>query len=372
MKKRIPVMMMTLIILLVSGLQAEAKIWRVNNKSNYNGSTLWGDNLGGTAAFPVFEQIDQAIIPAANDDTIHVEGSTVTYDIATITKRLVIIGTGYYLTDNPATNNNTLQSNIKRIIVNAANTQIIGLNVVNAGSSLDAIVYVNVNGVTVKRCRIEGYVRFETLLSDVYILQNFFPGTIVSNALSTNNSSLFVPPTDIVFNNNICQKTLTWGTPLANPTTLWPIFQCNNNVFDGPDNLATPTLAFSASEFRNNILMPTNAVVNIAASSGVITYNIGTLSTQFGTSNNNLVIPAITSIFITSASNDGKYQVLAGSQANNSGSDGTDRGAFGSSAVTSRYTLSGLAAIPVIYEITTTGVATPTGLPVTIKARTIK
>jgi hypothetical protein len=246
------------------------------------------------------------------------------------------------------------------------------LNVINAGSSLDATIYINVNGVTVKRCRIEREVQFETLLSDVYIIQNFFPNTIVTNALSTNGSTLFVPPTDMVFNNNICQKTLIWGYSGVNPSTLWPILQCNNNVFDGPDNLATPNLAFSTSEFRNNILMPTNAVVNIAASSGVITHNIGTLSSQFGTSNNNLVIAAINSVFITSASNDGKYQVLGGSQANNTGSDATDRGVFGGSSVTSRYTLSGLAAIPVIYEITTTGVATPTGLPVNIKARTIK
>ena len=142
--------------------------------------------------------------------------------------------------------------------------------------------------------------------------------------------------------------------------------------FDGPDNLATPNLAFSTSEFRNNILMPTNAVVNISAMPGVIAYNIGTLATQFGTTNNNLVVPAITTLFINSASRDGMYQVAAASQASNNGSDGTDRGAFGGAAVTNRYTLSGLAHIPVIYEITSAGVANASGLPVTIKARTIK
>jgi len=139
----------------------------------------------------------------------------------------------------------------------------------------------------------------------------------------------------------------------------------------GPDNLATPNLAFSAGEFKNNILMPTNAIVNIAASPDVIAYNIGTLSTQFGTSDNNLVVPAITSLFVTGGSADGAYQIAGGSPANNSGSDGTDRGAFGGAAVTSRYTLSGLPAIPVVYQITTAGV-TAADLPVTIQARTIK
>lgn len=117
--------------------------------------------------------------------------------------------------------------------------------------------------------------------------------------------------------------------------------------------------------------MPVNANVNIAASAGVVAYNIGTLSTQFGTADNNLVVPAIATLFVTSASPDGAYQVANGSQANNSGSDGSDRGAFGGAAAISRYTLSGLAAIPVIYGVSTPG-ATSGNLPVTINARTIK
>ena len=355
--------------------QAQAKIWRVNNKSNYNGSSLWGDNFGGTPAYPIFAQVNQAVaFGIVNDgDTIHVEGSTAVYDNATITKKLVLIGTGYFLTDNPKTTSNTLESKISQLIfsTNSEGSQAIALAIVNNGNSFDAIVYVNVNGITIKRCRIERAVEFGTGLADVSIIENFFPNTIVTNALFTNGNSFFVPPTDIIFNNNICRKTLTWGTPLANPATLWPILQCNNNVFDGPDNLATPNLAFSTSEFKNNILMPTNAFVNIAASAGVVAYNIGTLPTQFGTTDNNLVVPAITTLFVSSSSTDGAYQIADASQADNSGSDGTDRGAFGGAAVTSRYTLSGLAAIPVIYQITTAG-ATATDLPVTIQARTIK
>lgn len=354
--------------------QANATIWRVNNKSNYDGTTLYGDNFGGNAAYPVFAQINQAVAFGIvnNGDTIHVEGSTSIYAAATITKKLVIIGTGYLLTNNPNTSNTTLESDVSHVIFNSGSesSQLIGLSIVNAGNIADAIVYVNVNGVTVKRCRIDNAVEFGTSLTDVFILENFFTNTIVSNALATNGNIYFIPPTDIVFNNNICQKTLTWGNPLTNPTTFWPILQCNNNVFAGPANLVTPNLAFSSSEFRNNILTPTNAKVNIQASAGVVNYNIGTLSTQFGTADNNLVVPAITTLFVTSTSTDGAYQIVAGSQANNSGSDGTDRGVFGG-AVTNRYTLSGLAAIPDVYKVTTSGVGT-SGINVTIQARTIK
>ncbi len=375
--KRKQLFAVSAVVLMLSFAQSvHAKIWRVNNKSNYNGSTLWGDNLGGTAAYPVFAQVNQAVLFGIvnSGDTIHAEGSTVVYDDAALTKKLVLIGTGYFLTDNPNTGSSTLDTRIGRVSFSAGSegSQAIGLNVINNGNTADGYIYVTVNGCTIKRCRIERAVWLQTLLADVYILQNFFPNVIVQNCLSTNGNIFFVPPTDIVFNHNICQKTLLWGTPLANPTTFWPILQCNNNVFDGPDNLATPQLAFSTSEFSNNILMPTNAVVNIAASSGVISYNIGTLSTQFGTTNNNLVVPAIITLFAASASRDGTYQVADGTPADNSGKDGSDRGAFGGAAITSRYTLSGLAPIPVIYEISTAGIADASGLPVTIRARTIK
>jgi hypothetical protein len=375
MKKSILLFVATTIIAIIITQSSFAKIWRINNHSNYDGSTLWGDNFGGTAAYPVFAQINQAVAFGIvnNGDTLHVEGSTVTYAGATITKRFVIIGTGYFLSDNPNVSNNVLETNIAFVTFNAGseNSQLIGVSLVNAGNTADRDVYVNVNGITVKRCRIEGQIQIGYPLSDIYVLQNFFTNTEVNTALRPYPNTAFTPPTDLIFNNNICQKTFTWGSPLANPTTMWPILQCNNNVFDGPDNLANPNLAFSTSEFKNNILMPTNATVNIAATAGNVSYNIGTLSTQFGTADNNLVVAGITTIFVTSASPDAAYQIADGTAADNSGSDGTDRGAFGGTAVISRYTLSGLAAIPVIYEITSPG-ATSTTLPVTIKARTIK
>jgi len=364
------------ILLVLFSFTANAKIWRINNKSSYNGSTFWGENFGGNASYPVFAQLNQAVAYSlVNDgDTLHVEGSTTVYDFGTITKKLTLIGTGYFLTENPSTSNTTLTSRIEYVVFNnnSQGSKLIGFDVINNGNTADGYVYVSTNDITVKRCRIERGVRFETLLTDVIIEQNFFANTLNTNCLFTNGNSFFTPPTGIIFNNNICQKTLLWGTPIANPTTFWPIAQCNNNVFDGPDNLATPNLAFSTSEFKNNILIAANGVVNIQSTSGAVSYNIGTLSTQFGLSNNNLVVPAIATLFNTVSSRDATYQIKDGTVADNSGSDGTDRGVFGGAAEVNRYTLSGLAPIPVIYEITSAGVTDATGLPVTIKARIIK
>ena len=69
----------------------------------------------------------------------------------------------------------------------------------------------------------------------------------------------------------------------------------------------------------------------------------------------------------------GQYQLQSGVAGNVPGSDGAERGAFGGIAPSNRYTLSGLAAIPVIYDVSTTGVSQAgTGMTVQVKARTVK
>jgi hypothetical protein len=365
-------------VFLVTTISAEAKIWRVNNGSNYNGTTLWGSNFGGNPAYPVFKQVDQAIAwsSVVDADTIHIESSQFIYDAATITKKIVLMGPGFFLPDNPKTGNNLLDAKIKRVNFNAgsAGSSVIGLNVVVSTNTADGYIQIAADYITIKRCRIERSIYFHITggseIQRVTILQNFFPDTYATNALYFTNS-FYVPPVEVIFNNNICQKTLLWERSASG--IAWNITQCKNNVFDGPDNLATPNLRFTTSDFSNNILMPVNAIVDITATPAQIAYNIGTQTAQFGTSNNNLVVPDISTLFVGGNSKDGSYQIKSGSQAYKNGSDGTDRGALGGAIASSRYTLSGLAPVPVVYEVTTTGaVSAETGLPVTIKARTIK
>src|SRR5258708_3568687 len=73
------------------GLTVSAKIWRVNN------------NVGVVADF---NNVTSAIAAASVGDTIHIEASAAAYASFNVTKRLVIIGTGYFFTDatpNPKT-----------------------------------------------------------------------------------------------------------------------------------------------------------------------------------------------------------------------------------------------------------------------------
>jgi hypothetical protein len=347
--------------------QVHARIWRVNNNSNFNGTTLFGSNEGGTAAYPVFPQVNNVVAWSAvvDGDTVHVEGSNILYNFATVTKRLVVIGPGYFLNENPNTSNDVLPATIAGIVFNggASGSQLIGMNVVTSGN-INFRIFLDVDDLTVRRCRIERTIELGTSVTDITVEDNFFSKTEVSTVFQTNGNVTYVYPNNVYFNNNICQKTLIWAGSLL---------QCNNNVFDLPAN--SNAIQITTGTFQNNILKSINATVNINNNTNLnVFYNIGTAASQFGTADNNIVVPDMSALFVDPAGNttDGDYQLEPGSPGSGNGSDGTDRGPFGGAAVTNRYAMSGLAPIPVIYNISTTGVTDATGLPVTIKARTIK
>ena len=110
----------TLLIALVSTFLAQplqAKIWRINNN--------------GFGA-------DYAQINAANNDpnviagdTLHLEGSNMEYNGVTLNKKLIIIGAGYFVTENPKTTNSGLSSMVKDITLNAgsAGSVLMGIHV---------------------------------------------------------------------------------------------------------------------------------------------------------------------------------------------------------------------------------------------------
>ncbi len=361
MKKRTHVIMI-LIIAMFSGSHAEANIWRVNNNANATN----GSNFGGTISIPVFQQLIGTGPTSANGsnlvvdgDTVHLEGSTVNYLGGSLAKRLVIIGPGYFLNENSNTSNNMLPAVIGHIIFAAGSSgsQLIGLHVRDDANE----VKMDVSDILVKRCKIDRAVHLSPGTSDIRILQNFFSKTTVS-AIETEGGGF---PTDVIFNNNIVLGTLVLQ---SNYTML----ECKNNVFAGLATGGNPTLLLYAGSFQNNIMTNPGATTNINGGTNLnVTYNTGSSASQFGGGTGNIVIANMAaSLFVATGTSDGKYQLQPGSA---TGSDGaTERGAFGGSAITSRYSLSGLAPIPVIYEINTSGVATPSGLDVNIKAKTIK
>lgn len=362
----------SLLILVICTHTASARIWRVNILSNYNGSTLWGDNFGGNEANPVFTQLTDANGSALvqSGDTIHVEGSIDVYDGVTITKKLTILGAGNFLTDNPNVSNDLLESKINNVVFNtgSAGSQILGAHIT---SSYGIDIY-NISNITVKRCRIEADISVGYSNSDIFVIGNYFPNASAST-VSCIAISGYGFPVNFIFNNNISQRTVLLR---ANSTTVYSVVECKNNVFDCPALTGgNPSIEMLCNNFQNNILKTPGAValINSGVAGSGVSYNISASNTgQFGAVNNNIIVSDQTTLFIASASADGKYQLKTSSPGSGNGSDNTDRGAFGGASITNHYTLSGLAPIPVIYDISTSGVSDISGLPVTIKARTIK
>ena len=330
---------------------AQAKIWRVNN------------NAGIVADF---SSLTAAVSSASvlSGDTIHVEPSATTYTGPTISKQLVIIGNGYFLTG--AGGNNGLQATITessigdfRFASGSAGTKLIGLVLQN--NSFAAGYNGNVN-ITFEKCRFTGIAplnfenRAETF-SNITIRKCFFSttastwqaGTATLNNFTIENSifasSISLPngagTLNFVFRNNH----ITGVASLSNAYVA-------NSVF-----ASASQNTFTSCNVKNNLF-----VVN---QTGVTT---GPLSTN----GNNLVSQTLTSIIVNTGSDDGKFQLAAGSPAIGGGVDisGTkpDCGAFGG---TDPYKLSGIPGIPTIYALTVPAsipLATPT-MNVTISTR---
>jgi len=340
-------------ILLFTCFKANATIWRINNN-------------GFTANFTSLQSANDDN-KVSNGDTIHLEGSPIVYSSARISKKLIIIGPGYFLIENSNSSYSKLQAQIFGVSFNTGSdgSQLLGVFVGGTSAGID----IYVTNIVLKRCRIDYSIFLAPERSDITIVQNYFYGSSTSSVLTYTSGGF---PTNVVFNNNICQKTLI--LPDGNAYTL---AECKNNVFDCPAISGSPSIKMNVGSFENNILKTTNATVNInTLTNNNVAYNIGTsVNNQFGTANNNIVVANIANLFVDPATNspDGDYQLRPGSAGSNNGSDGTDRGAFGGLAITNRYTLSGLPPIPVIYNITTTGVTTSSSpLSVTITAKTVQ
>jgi len=188
------------------------------------------------------------LVSATAGDTLHLEGSSIDYDNATITKKLVIIGPGYFLNENTNVSNDVLSARLDYISFNtgSSGSQLIGVYVYGFYG-----ISINVSNITIKRCRIDRSVTLANAIADILVLQNFF-----SNSYNTNDvTSAIVPdfygfPTGFVFDNNICKKTFI----LNSQNTVRTAQEVNNNTFDCLAISGKPSIQLNTGSFKNNIL----------------------------------------------------------------------------------------------------------------------
>jgi hypothetical protein len=336
------------IFLFLANLSGFAKSWLVSN-------------ITPTADF-VSLTLAHAQVQAG--DTIFVEGSGTPYDGVTLTKKLVLIGPGYFLTENPNTHYNKKSALIKSQILfeaGSSGSEILGFDLKTYGAN----IIIKENKITIKRNRLNGisfYHNKAATYNDFYITQNYIEGKI--NEWRDGYDPLII--TKLVVSNNYINAIDL--SPRNNESALSALIE--NNIFiDGCGSYN--------SIIRNNIFTKTsynspyyifeknrfNEVYN-----NVFTYSAPTDLVNFQLGSNNQWLINRSTIFVdaTNNSTDGQWQLLPNSPAKSAGSDGSDCGMFGGATP---YQLSGLPPVPVVYDII--GPDLQSG-KVTVKARAIR
>jgi hypothetical protein len=329
------------------------------------------NNNPGISGVNVYTTIQAAHNAAVAGDIIYVEPSTVSYGNLNCTKRLTIIGNGYFLDKNTNNSFDTRTSKIDQIVFDngSANSILTGIEQTGSGFSINDI------NITITRCYVTNSITFG-LSTNLVAGQNSRGnnGTITKCVLGlgvTGNNSTTVANqygynclisnniqrgstsnmTNIVISNNVFYCGGVGGTNLAN------LYGCaiTNNIYDARGLSGTIPYVYPPS-VGNTI--SNNICLDLAGSP------TGNGNVSFGTSTTTFVVANPWTTFTTE---DANFQLISGSPAIGIGTGGTNAGAFGGA---NPYILSGLPAYPVMTNFTTTGVGnTTTPLQVNVTVR---
>jgi len=309
-------------------IHTQATIWRVNN------------NAAISANFTSFTAAQTAAMP---NDTLYFEGSSVSYGNIVLTKPLTLFGPGYFLNENTQTQANKVTAKFGNI---SFNTGSIGSTI--SGLDISNTVTIYVNSINIIRSYIVQIIlnSYSSEISNILI-----NGCFISDEIASSGSNLI---SNVIISNNLIMgdmyKSINLGQNVSGVISNCVLkndlnvvnFTCSNNI------MTCCTVQYNNNVFFNNI------------GSG----------TQFPAGNGNQQYVDMTGVFVgaTGNSTDGQYQLNPYSSAIGAGNDGTDCGLFGG---VTPYVLSGLPAIPAIYEINMPSSGTSaSGINVTVKAKT--
>ncbi len=320
---------LTIFIFLFASSLCCAKIWRANNNPGINAN---------------FTTAQAAHDGAVAGDTIMFEPSATVYGNITLTKRLILIGPGYFVSQN---NPNYPYANDAQISSVAF----------SSGSQNSVIMGLRVNQIAVET-------------SNISILRNA-PITIGGQAffisLSTGISNINISQNHntVVLASGACSNVLVTNNSLGYGTTAPTYFSNQQILFYNNIFLNSASCAFNGQLLANNIRVGNSALTFGAGTT--LSNNIdasGTTNAVFGTTNGNLGNLTFAQVFVSSGSFDGQWRLRTGSPAIGAGIGGIDCGIFGGSTP---YVLSGLPAIPALTRLFTTGTGSnTTPLQVTI------
>ncbi|MCD4736109.1 MAG: hypothetical protein K8R53_08710 [Bacteroidales bacterium] len=326
MKKRL---LLPALILMTISVSLQATVWRVNNIP------------GVDADFSSFSDAQNAasVVPG---DTLYIEPGAGTYGDITVTKKLVIIGNGYFLSENPETQANINKSQFGIIYLNngCQGTIIEGcfFEIAKINTS-DILLQKNymLNSRPESGNHLTGIDLSADNISNIIIRKNYLINDYIgiSDAVKTIRSSGNGVNNVLITNNFIKVSSTDNGAR--------SIFLSSGFSGTVENNVIYGHIEIDNTIFNNNILITGNFTQNNCT----YTHNIGN-STQFGITNGNQSDVNMDNVFVGAAGNstDGQYQLKPGSPAIGAGTGGADCGMFGGQHP---YKLSGLPAVPAIY-----------------------
>lgn len=308
---------------------AHAKIWRVNNST------------GVTADFTTLQAAHNG---AAAGDTIHLEPSLNSYGNLTMTKRLVILGTGAFSIANPDLQADPKHPFVENITINnsGANGSVISVRFSN-GFNIS-----NVANITLTGCVGDAASSFDNLICcsrsfiDISNADNIVvTRSMVTSIRFTSNS-----------NNTVISNNIVWGLVSSDATSDGVI---TNNVIRAGN-------ASDAATINNSVVA--NNIFNRALNTSFVNCNVGNnFAPGTGTPPSGFNFADMSTVFLNATAGfvDNAFQLRAGSPAIGAGEGGIDCGAFGGG---NPYRLGATPAIPSIYRLTVP--AAPAGNSMTI------
>ncbi|MFS8083202.1 MAG: hypothetical protein ACMG51_07100, partial [Ginsengibacter sp.] len=332
--------LIALLVIVTISNGAYAKIWRLNNNGNNQIPAI-------TADFPTSTTLQQAHDNAivASGDTLHVEQSPTTYGACVFTKRLVVIGPGYFLSSNPNTQVNTsfgaTVGNLTFYTAGGASSQVFGLTTGN--------VYMGVNNLLIARCNITGVAYIGNTstgnIDGMTLRQNYMnvaSQTAIQNNTGTGSITNMTIQNNIVVNGGYSSGVILGAniSGLIKSNTV----QCYYAPFNVYNFYILDNISYSGASYANTF------------NNCNIEFNAGNVAGQYqtpGGANNtvgsgNLVKSQAQITYVGGTSTDGAYQLNSASEVKGVGKDGMDLGAF---AADYPYKLSGIAPVPNIYGL---------------------
>lgn len=285
-------------LLFFSGGHSDAASWRINSNAKRN---------------PHFADINAAMssVKVVEGDTLYLDPGCMLTNTQNVTKRVTIVGTGYFL-------NNGMQPAFISATINlkAANIKIEGIE-------MTGTVCLAANNIILERCKI-GSVSYSGTAQNATIRQCYIPnGQIGGAGMTDSRTAGWIIENCIIIRTNGYDPIINLNRPLIR----------NNYVRPNYSSASASIAHVSAATIVNNIFINTRFIGNAElydVTDCTVSNNIFHVASYSTTYPGNIIIPTNTeeSVFALDGNNDQRYRLKEDSPAKGAAINGGDCGPY--------------------------------------------